>query len=100
MIVPVAAGMYAVCAIRYVSRQMVPVEACDSAEGLSLWKEQRRKAYIASTATAVFRFRCGRLGTAVTDDSSLRTLTRLAFVPAALIVPFSLKSEAGVLLHP
>ena len=32
MIVPVAAEMYAVCAIRYVSRQMVPVEACDSAE--------------------------------------------------------------------
>ena len=33
MIVPVAAEMYAVCAIRYVSRHMVPVEACDSAEG-------------------------------------------------------------------
>ena len=33
MIAPVAAEMYAVCAIRYVSRQMVPVEACDSAEG-------------------------------------------------------------------
>ena len=32
MIVPVAAEMYAVCAIRYVSRHMVPVEACDSAE--------------------------------------------------------------------
>ena len=88
MIVPVAAEMYAVCAIRYVSRQMVPVEACDSAEGLSLWKEQRRKAYIASTATAFFRFWCGRFGTAVTHDSSLKALTRLAFVPAALIVPF------------
>ena len=33
MIVPVAAEMYAVCAIRYVSRQLVPVGACDSAEG-------------------------------------------------------------------
>ena len=30
MIVPVAAE---ICAIRYVSRQMVPVEACDRAEG-------------------------------------------------------------------
>ena len=43
---------------------------------------------------------CGRLRTAVTHVSSLRTLTRLAFVPVALIVPFSLKSESGVLLHP
>ena len=33
MIVPVAAEMHAVFAIRDVSRQMVPVEACDSAEG-------------------------------------------------------------------
>ena len=34
MIVPVAAEMHAVsCAILYVSRQMVPVEACDNAEG-------------------------------------------------------------------
>ena len=95
MIVPVAAEMYAVCAIRYVSRQMVHVEACYSAaEGFV----QRQTSYIASTTTAVFRFWCGRLGTAVTHVSSLRTFTTLAFVP--LIVPFSLKSEAGVLLHP
>ena len=53
-----------------------------------------------NTTAAVFRFWCGRLGTAVTHVSSLRTLTRLAFVPAALIVPFSLKSEVGALLHP
>ena len=33
MIVPVAVEMNAVCAIRYVSRQMVPVEAFHSAEG-------------------------------------------------------------------
>ena len=33
MIVSVAAEMYAVFAILYVSRQMVPVAACDSAEG-------------------------------------------------------------------
>ena len=66
----------------------------------SLRKDQLQTAYIASTTIAVFRFWCGRLGTSVTNVSSLRTLTRLAFVPAALIVPFSLKSEAGVLLHP
>ena len=110
------AEMYAVCAIRYVSRQMVPVEACDSAEGFvfeegpatnSIYiypeSEDSRSSgcnIIASTTTAVFRFWCGRLGTAVTHVSSLRTLTRLAFVPAALIVPLSLQSEAGVLLHP
>ena len=38
MIVPVAAEMYAVCAIRYVSRQMVP-EACNSAEGFVFEEE-------------------------------------------------------------
>ena len=66
---------------------MVPVEARDSAEGFVF-------------EPAVYRFWCGRLGTAVAHDCSLRALTRLVFVPAALIVPFSLKSEAGVLLHP
>ena len=91
--------MYAVCASRYVSRQMVPVALCGCAEGFILWKNQRRTAYIASTTTAVFRFCCGRLGTALTPLSSLRTLTGLAFVPAALIVSSSLKSEGGVLLH-
>ena len=65
----------------------------------SLWKDQRRTSYIASTTTAVFRFCCGRLRTALTPVSSLRTLTGLAFVPAALIVPSSLKSEGWVLLH-
>ena len=39
MIVSVAAEMYAVCAIRYVSRQMVPVEACDRAEGFVFVEE-------------------------------------------------------------
>ena len=36
---------------------------------------------------------------ALTSASSLRTLTGLTFVPAALIVPSSFKSEGGVLLH-
>ena len=95
MIVPVAAEMYAVCAIRYVSRQMVPVEACNSAEGF-VFEEgpATNSVYCIHYYTAVFRFWCGRLGTAVTHVSSLRTLTRLAFVPAALIIPFSLRSEA------
>ena len=33
MSVPVAAEMYAACDIRYVSRQMVNVEACNNADG-------------------------------------------------------------------
>ena len=45
----------------------------------SLWKDQRRTAYIASTTTSVFRFCYGRLWTALTPVSSLRTLTGLAF---------------------
>ena len=64
-----------------------------------LRKDQRRTAYIASTTTAVFRLCCGRLGTALTTVSPLRTLTRLAFVPAALVFPSSLESEGGVLMH-
>ena len=67
-----------------------------------LWKDQRQTLYIAATTTAVFRFCCGRLGTALTPVSSLMTLTGLTFclvVHAALIVPPSFKSEGGVLLH-
>ena len=65
----------------------------------SLWKDQRRTAYIASTTTAVCRFCCGTFGTALTLVGPLRTLTGLAIVPAALIVPSSLKSEGWVLMY-
>ena len=91
--------MYVVCAIRFVCRQMVSVALCDSAEYfVSLWRDQRRTGtlhplppqYSDSVAH-------DRLGTALTPVSSLRTLTGLAFVYAALIVPSSLKSEAFVI---
>ena len=65
----------------------------------SLWKDQRRTAYIASTTTAVCILCCGKFGTALTLVGSLRTVTGLAIVPAALIVPSSLKSEGCVLLY-
>ena len=94
-IVPATAEMYAVCASRCVSQQIVPVARATAPKVSSLRKDQRRTAYIASTTTAVFRLCCGRLGTALTTVSSLRTLTRLAFVPAALVVPSSLESEGG-----
>ena len=100
MIVTVVADMYAVCAIRYVSRQMGPVEACDSAEGFVFEEGPATNSvyfihYYCCLQILVWQIR----NSGYTCLSSLRTLTRLAFVPAALIVPFSLKSEAGVLLH-
>ena len=53
MIVPVATGMYAVCASRHVSRQMVPVAGCDSAEDFVFVEGQATNSihYIASTTT-------------------------------------------------
>ena len=56
MVVPVAVEMYAVCDIRYVSRQMVPVAACDSAEGFVVVEGQATYSihYIASTTTTAF----------------------------------------------
>ena len=73
MIVPVVAEMYAVCAIRYVSRQMVPVEACDRAEGFVC--EEGPATNSVYCIHYYFRLWCVRLGTAVTHVSSLRTLT-------------------------
>ena len=94
--------MYAFCAIRYVSRKIAPVVACDSAEGFVFVEGP------ATNSVHCIHYYCmlssdyvvaSRLGTALTPVSSVRTISKLAFVPKALIVPLSLKNEAGVLLH-
>ena len=88
--------MYAVCTSRYVSRQMVSVALCDSAEDFVFVEGPATNRYPRNLQILLWQIRNSAYTSPV---SSLRTLTLVAFVPAAFIVPSSLKSEGGVVLH-
>ena len=99
--VPATADMYAFCASLCVSQQIVHVAPYDSAKGFVF-----AEGSATNSVHSIHYHRCLqtmlcqiRNSTYITTVSSLRTLTRLAFVPAALVVPSSLKSEGGVLMH-
>ena len=95
MIVPVAAE---ICAIRYGSRQMAPVEACDRAEGFVL-----EEGPATNSVYYIHYYCCLQILVWQIRNSGYTCLFSQDFNQTGLcscIVPFSLKSEAGVLLHP
>ena len=78
---------------------MVPVSPCESAEGFVFVEGPATNSVHCITYHRCLQIMLWQLGTSLTPVYSLRTLTGLTFVPAALIVTSSLKREGGVLLH-